>query len=401
MQLSVFFFFFFFFFFYLFRYVDDCLNLFIVLSQSLPKLKILDLSNSFLIETPDFTEAPNLDKLIFKGCWKLYEVHPSVGGLKRLTLLKLEGCTSLTSLPCNISLDSLEVLILSHCWKLEKVPEIVGNMKCLKELHLNATVIKEVPLSIGHLSCLTLLNLSSCRFLTSLPCNISLDSLEVLILSACFQLEKVPKTVGNMKCLKELQLGFTNIKELPLSIGHLSCLTLLDFRGCISLTSLPCNFSLDSLEVLIISNCSKLEKVPETVGNMKRLKKLHLDGSAIKEVPLSIKRLSGFTSLNLRGCTSLTSFPCNINLDFLDTLILSGCSKLEKIPKIVGNMKRLKKLHLDGSAIKEVPLSIERLSSLTLLNLEGCTSLTSLPSNISLDSLEVLILSCCLKLEKF
>jgi Leucine-rich repeat (LRR) protein len=397
-----FFFFFFFFFFYLFRYIDDCLNLFIVLSQSLPKLKILNFSNSFLIKTPDFTEAPNLEKLIFEGCSMLYEVHPSVGGLKRLTLLNLGGCTSLHSLPCNISLDSLDTLILSGCSKLEKVSEIVGNMKHLKKLHLDATPIKEVPLSIGRLSGLTLLNLRDCIYLTSLPCNISLDSIEVLILSGCFQFEKVPKIVGNMKCLKELQLGWTAIKELPSSIGHLSCLTLLDLRGCTSLTSLPCNFSLDSLEVLILSDCSKLEKVPETVGNMKHLKKLHLDGSGIKEVPLSIERLSGFTSLlNLEGCTSLTSFPCNINLDFLDTLILSGCSKLEKIPKIVGNMKRLKKLLLDGSGIKEVPSSIERLSSLTLLNLRGCTSLTSLPCNFSLDSLEDLILSDCSKLEKF
>jgi Leucine-rich repeat (LRR) protein len=378
------------------------LNLFIVLSQSLPKLKILDLSYSYnLINTPDFTRAPNLEKLIFEQCKRLYEVHPSVASLKQLTLLNLKGCISLTSLPCNISLDSLEILILSGCWKLKKFPEIVGDMKRLKELKLDGTDIKELPLSIGRLSGLTILNLRGCRSLTSLPCNISLDSLEILIFSGCWKLKKFPEIVGDMKRLKELKLDGTAIEELPLSIGRLSGLTILNLRGCRSLTSLLCNISLDSFEILIFSGCWKLKKFPEIVGDMKRLKELKLDGTAIEELPLSIGRLSGLIILNLRGCKSLTSLPCNISLDSLEILILSHCVKLKKVPNFGENMKRLKELKLDGTAIEELSLSIGRLSGLTILNLEGCRSLTSLPCNISLDSLEILILSGCWKLKKF
>jgi Leucine-rich repeat (LRR) protein len=375
------------------------LNLFIVLSQSLHKLKILDLSYSRnLIKTPDFTEAPNLEKLIFEECGSLYEVHPSVGGLKQLTLLNLRRCRSLTSLPCNISLDSLKALILSDCSNLEKFPKIVGNMKRLKELKLDGTAIKELPLSIGRLSGLNILHLRQCRSLTSLPCNISLDSLEILFLSGCSKLKKVPEIVGNMKCLKELKLDGTAIKELPLSIGHLSGLTLLDLQICKSLTSLPCNISLDSLEILFLSGCSKLEKVPETVGNMKRLKELKLDGTAIKELPLSIGHLSGLTILNLEGCKSLTSLPCNISLDSFEILVLSGCWKLEKVPEIMGNMKRLKELELNGTAIKELPLSIGRLSGLTRLNLANCKSLPSVVCNLT--SLQYLILCGCSKVDE-
>jgi len=98
---------------------------------------------------------------------------------------------------------------------------------------------------------------------------------------------------------------------------------------------------------------------------MKCLKELYLDGTVIKELPLSIGRLSGLTSLFLRGCKSLTSLPCNISLDSLKVLFLSCCLKLEKVPKIVGNMKCLKELYLDGTAVKELPLSIGRLSGLT------------------------------------
>ncbi|XP_062171127.1 disease resistance protein RPV1-like [Alnus glutinosa] len=368
--------------------------------RSLPKLKIFDLSYSDkLIKTPDFTRAPNLKKLIFEQCRRLNEVHPSVAGLKQLTLLNLKGCESLTSLTCNISMDFLETLILSGCSELKKFPEIVGDMKRLKELKLDGTAIEELPLSINCLSGLTLLNLEGCRSLTSLPCNISLGSLEILILSGCWNLKKFPKIVGDMKRLKELKLDGTAIKELPLSIGRLSGLTLLNLQGCRYRSSLPCNISLDSLEILILSGCCT--KFTEFVGDMKRLKELKLDWTAIEELPLSIGRLSGLTLLNLEGCGYLTSLPCNISLGSLEILILSGCWKLKKFPEIVGDMKLLKELKLDGTAIEELPLSINRLSGLTLLNLEGCRSLTSLPCNISMDFLETLILFGCYELKKF
>jgi Leucine-rich repeat (LRR) protein len=204
-----------------------------------------------------------------------------------------------------------------------------------------------------------------------------------------------------MKRLKELKLGGTAIKELPLSIGHLSGLTLLDLNRCRFLTSLPCNISLDSLEALILSGCSKLKKLPEIVGNMKRLKVLRLNGTAIKELPLSIGQLSDLTLLDLKRCKSLTNLPCNISLDSLEALILSDCSKLEKLPEIVRNMERLKVLRLNGTAIKELPLSIGHLSGLTILDLKDCKSLLTLPSVIcNLTSLQYLNLSGCSKVDK-
>ena len=72
----------------------------------------MDLSDSqHLINTPDFNGLPNLERLIFHGCTRLYKIHPSIGALKRLTLLNLKDCKRLNSLPCEIDLESLEIFI--------------------------------------------------------------------------------------------------------------------------------------------------------------------------------------------------------------------------------------------------------------------------------------------------
>ncbi|KAK9994316.1 hypothetical protein SO802_024019 [Lithocarpus litseifolius] len=50
---------------------------------SLDELKLIDLSDSQkLIETPDFSGAPNLKHLILRRCTKLYKIHASLGNLK-------------------------------------------------------------------------------------------------------------------------------------------------------------------------------------------------------------------------------------------------------------------------------------------------------------------------------
>lgn len=61
--------------------------------QHLNRLSILDLSDSRkLIQISDLSGSPNLERLILCHCVRLVEVHPSVGALKKLTILDVEGC---------------------------------------------------------------------------------------------------------------------------------------------------------------------------------------------------------------------------------------------------------------------------------------------------------------------
>ena len=134
---------------------------FFLVEQYLDNLKCMDLRNSKdLIETPDFTGVPRLERLHFRWCDNLVEIHPSIGQLSRLIVLDLEYCVSLFHLPSMSSeMESLKILKLCGCSKIRKIPEFKGIMRSLSELHLDKTAIKKLPSSIERLTALTLLSL--------------------------------------------------------------------------------------------------------------------------------------------------------------------------------------------------------------------------------------------------
>ena len=116
---------------------------------------------------------------------------------------------------------------------------------------------------------------------------------------------------------------------------------------------------------LELSGCFDIEKISEFVGNMGCLQELKLDGTGIKELPSSIEGLIGLTSLSLAYCDDLVCLPSAIcSLKSLESLDLSWCLKIDKLPKNLGNVKGLKVLKLSGTAIKELPSSIEHMTTL-------------------------------------
>ncbi|KAL5778555.1 hypothetical protein ACOSQ2_009292 [Xanthoceras sorbifolium] len=126
------------------------------------------------------------------------------------------------------------------------------------------------------------------------------------------------------------------------------------------------------------------------------LESLNLQGcTSLLDTPSSVENLKKLGVLNLKDCKSLRNLPTCIHLSSLGTLILSGCSKLKTFPEVSCNIKEL---FLDGTAIEELPSSIEQLSRLVTLNLENCFGLSCIPSSIcKLKSLEKLNLSGCSK----
>ncbi|KAI9377681.1 hypothetical protein POPTR_019G113701v4 [Populus trichocarpa] len=409
-------------------------------------LRTIDLSkSSYLTELPDLSMAKNLVSLRLKDCPSLTEVPSSLQYLDKLEYINLRCCYNLRSFPMLYSkvlrklsiyqcLDlttcptisqnmkslrlwgtsikevpqsitgKLKVLDLWGCSKMTKFPEVSGD---IEELWLSETAIQEVPSSIQFLTRLRELEMNGCSKLESLPeITVPMESLEYLGLSetgikelpssiqsltrlrdldmsGCSKLESLPEITVPMESLVELNLSKTGIKELPsISFKHMTSLKILKLDGT-PLKELPSSIQfLTRLQSLDMSGCSKLESFPQITVPMESLVELNLSKTGIKEIPsISFKHMTSLKILKLDG-TPLKELPSSIQfLTRLQSLDMSGCSKLESFPEITVPMESLAELNLSKTGIKELPLSIKDMVCLKKLTLEG-TPIKELPLSI-------------------
>lgn len=133
-----------------------------------------------------------------------------------------------------------------------------------------------------------------------------------------------------------------------------------------------------NLESLSLDHCKSLIKVHDSVGYLDKL-----------------------VTLNFLFCSNLKTLPSHFKLKSLHTLLLTGCSKVRKFPEIVEKMEHLEEILLQGTAIKELPQSIECVVGLKVLLLDSCQKLEHLPSSIrNLQYLTALGLTDCSKLQE-
>ncbi|CAN6565178.1 unnamed protein product [Malus baccata var. baccata] len=348
------------------------------------KLKFINLSHCHNLEiTPDFTNVPNLERLIVQGCTRLVEVHGSILTLTKLVLLDLSLCGQLKILPSKVCMRSLKTFGLFGCRSLEMFPEISEVIEGLEKLDLSGSRIKELPLSINNLTGLSHLNLSKCMELKILPSKVCMRSLKTFDLSGCSSLEMFPEISEVIEGLEALDLSRSKIKELPRSINNLTGLSYLDLNNCKELESLPSSICMKSLKTLDLSGCSSLVMFPEISEVIEGLEELDLSGSKIKELPLSINNLTGLRCLFMINCKELESLPSSIcQLKSIYRLSLYNCTKCEVFPSIEENMEGLRMLYLGGTSIKELSPWIERLTGLRVLSLRNCKRLVHIPDTL-------------------
>ncbi|KAK2420077.1 disease resistance protein RPV1 [Trifolium repens] len=365
-------------------------------TQRMDKLKILNLSHSHhLTQSPDFSNMPNLEKLVLKDCPLLSEVSPSIGHLDKILLIDLEDCTSLCSLPRSIyKLKSLKTLILSGCLKIEKLEEDVEQMKSLTTLHANGTAITTVPFSIA-MDNLKFLNLSHCRRLTHTPDFSYLPNLEKLELKNCPMLY-----------------------EISPGIVHLKKLLLMNLKDCTSLRSLPRSiYKLKSLETLILSGCLWIYKLDEDIEQMESLTTLLANNTAITRVPFSVVRLKSIGYISMCGFEGFSHdvFPSiimswisptnNIFSHFLTSTVTSSLvplnephSNFDDLPSIFKHLPSLRSLWIECSSelqlSQDAAIILDALYGTYSAELEP-TATTSQVSRNSLKSLFIQIVMNC------
>ncbi|XP_050273670.1 disease resistance protein RUN1-like isoform X2 [Quercus robur] len=325
-------------------------------SKSFENLKFIELSESQkLIEAPDIIKVPNLESLVLEGCINLPKIHPSIGIHKKLTILNLQGCKNLTSLPSKFEMECLTDLNLHGCSKITRIPEFGRNMKRVQSLLLSATAITALPKSIEHLTDLVSLNLSESKNLVCLPHTIfNFKFIRFIILARCSKLDRLPENLGNAESLQRLDLRGTAIRQVPSSIGLLKKLKWLSICGCKGLSSsnklwyevLPfysmptsphpmdllfSSLSLSPASCLIELNLSgcNLKAISNDIGSLFSLYGLELSGNDFVCLPESVIRLSKLKRMRLNNCTSLRSLPkLPLNIAEVEA---EGCISLEML----------------------------------------------------------------------
>ncbi|TQE03587.1 hypothetical protein C1H46_010902 [Malus baccata] len=257
------------------------------------------------------------------------------------------------------------------------------------------------------------------RVLTENTGTKNITGIKVQLLESDNEICLSPATFSNMKNLK---IFINRNGRFSGAVDYLpNNLRLVDWPEC-PLTSLPRNFNpknlvllnmrnsritgfgegfkkLTKLTSINLSGCQYLTRISDLSG-VPNLVSLYLkDCTNLTEVDSSVGFLNKLKFLGLSFCYNLTVFPTTISLKSLKDFNLYGCEKFEIFPEIVGKMESLSDLTIGVTAIKELPPSIENLTGLKSLGLDGCENLANLPQSIyALARLEYLGLSGCPKL---
>ncbi|ESQ55424.1 hypothetical protein EUTSA_v10027276mg, partial [Eutrema salsugineum] len=137
--------------------------------------------------------------------------------------------------------------------------------------------------------------------------------------------------------------------------------------------------NLEKLKIIKLSHSRKLTDIL-MLSEALNLEHIDLEGcTSLVDISTSIPGCGKLVSLNMKDCSDLRTLPRMVDLTSLKLLNLSGCTELEEIQDFAPN---LEELYLAGTAIRELPLSVENLTELVTLDLKNCRRLQHLPIGI-------------------
>ncbi|XP_047176604.1 probable LRR receptor-like serine/threonine-protein kinase At2g16250 isoform X2 [Vigna umbellata] len=184
--------------------------------------------------------------------------------------------------------------------------------------------------------------------------------------------------------------GFVLNGSIPEWLGEsMKVLDVLDLRLCSIMGSIPNSIGeLSRLKVLVLSGNFLTGKMPTTFENLTRLTVLDLSNNSLSGyMPASVTQLGNLTRLDLSNNYLSGSVPLKLGaLSSLQNLNLSGNSFTGSVPSQLGNLSELvevdlSKNFLSGSFFGD--LSFSRLSALEVLILSENLFDGALPHNFS------------------
>lgn len=300
------------------------------------KLKTLILRFNKIKTIPDFifdlTELEHLDV----GTCGLKEIPTGIGKLKKLKTLTISK-NDIQRLPEELKeCKNLELIEFNGNKKLdlEQTFEVMSFLPNISELNLQKYGLKYLPESIGKLKSVKKVNLIE-NALEGLPSSFAeLDLKEFSLRNNPWKMEKVLPVLGRMPIFKSFdayyfeELGDPNF-IVPESFGDCQYLESIQWGG---------------------SNVN----LPNSVGRLKKLKRISIFGSGISSLPPSVADIPNLESLTISRNPNLTEFPEFIyKMDRLSTFSFSGNGCEPDYDKMVG-MKGLTRIFFNSLSKEKI-----------------------------------------------
>ncbi|XP_028752984.1 disease resistance-like protein DSC1 [Neltuma alba] len=178
--------------------------------------------------------------------------------------------------------------------------------------------------------------------------------------------------------LVDLKMQYSTLKELWRETQFLQSLKFIDLSHSANLIRTPNFDKTPNLQRLILKGCTKLVEVHHSLWQHRNL-----------------------AIFDFKGCKSIKNLPTKFEMNSLETLVLSGCSKVKKLPEFREGMECLSKLDLESTAISKLPQSLVNLTGLIILNLKDCKNLVCFPSDFQkLKAIKNINISGCSRISR-
>lgn len=261
------------------------------------KLKYLNLRFNKIKKLPvSFFNLKELEELDLSSCG-ITEIPPEIGKLTKLRILHLES-NKLKTLPNEISkLKDLEAIFLKGNTDidLEIICKLLSKLPKLISISFKEWKLSQLPESLGDMTQLESLNLEH-NDLTMLP-----ESLKKLKNIKEIQIQNNPNL--NAESFIDILSSWTQMKDFSFSNTSL-------FKNEDAPISLPDNIKkLNSFESLFFQYARGLKNIPETIGELKQLKELHLVNTGISVIPGTLGKLNNLESLSVNSNPNLNKLP--------------------------------------------------------------------------------------------
>ncbi|XP_062218230.1 tyrosine-sulfated glycopeptide receptor 1-like [Phragmites australis] len=351
-----------------------------------------------------------------------------------------------------INLRNLETFDLGGNSFTGRIPDDIGQLRRLKELHLDHNKLSgELPSSLGSCTNLRTIDLSSNNFsgeLAKVKFS-NLHNLKTLDLLYNNFTGTIPESIYSCRNLTALRLSANNLQgQLSPRIGNLKSLTFLSLaqnnftnitntlqilKSCRNLTTLliafnfmhetmPNDDSIDgfeNLQVLALSGCSLLGKIPHWLSQLTNLEMLFLDSNQLSgpipdwisslnflfyldisnnnltgEIPAALTEMSMLKSEETAAHLDPRIFELPVYLDtslqyrkasaFPKVLNLGNNHFTGVIPPEIGLLKELLSLNLSFNKLHgDIPQSICNLTNLLVLDLSNNNLSGAIPAALN------------------